>query len=157
MIPTQYPSTSPNVEAISLSDLFLARLQGDVSKTNPISPVQFIGQLEVGVTGTVLKPLTMHIPKPIILEAVATDSTNFSKLMRKKRLSRHQTEELNSLTNLWSELMQFFAQDEETLLEWISQPIPALEGQAPMSFMGSQFGRETIRNLLNVMRTGDFG
>lgn len=150
--------SAPKTEAGSkvLDDLFAARMEGQDKATIPTTPVNFIRVLRSGASGSVLKMVTQHIPKFVVVEAVGSDTTNFSKLFRKKHLSGKQTEELNDLTDLWQELRAFFNWDENLVKDWIKSPLPVLEGDSPEALLGSQYGRDTLRRLLSKMRFGEF-
>ena len=139
-----------------LSELFEARLDGKKTKSSIASPRVFVAQLEDGVSGSVLRKITQHIPKPVVVKTIGVDVTNFSKLYRKKHLSGKQTEDLNDLTALWSELITFFDNDETLVNEWINEPIPVLDGACPRDLLPSQYGRDEIREMLDAMKFGDF-
>ena len=139
-----------------LSQLFTSRVEGRALHPQPTSPKIFIGLIEYGVSGAILRTVTQHIPKPIVVDVVGSDPTNFSKLLRKKRLSPKQTEGLDDLTALWRELREFFAWDEESVKDWISRPLPVLEGLTASELMRSQYGRKTVREVLEAMKYGDF-
>ncbi|MAA94908.1 MAG: hypothetical protein CML22_06975 [Rheinheimera sp.] len=140
----------------ALADIFISRVESRSPQTNPVSPKMFISMLDQGVSGEVLRPVIKHIPKGVVVRAVGSDNTNFSKLLRRKRLTGRHTEDLNDLTKLWAELREFFNWDEELVKEWISQKLPAFEGATPSEFMASHEGREIIREHLEAMRYGDF-
>lgn len=139
-----------------LSQIFISRVESKEPVSRAGSSVQFVTLLNEGVSGTVLRPVIKHIPKPLVVLTVGSDQSNFSKLIKRKRLSGRQTEDLNDLTNLWAELREFFAWDEAMVKNWIEDPSPALDGMPPSSIMSSLEGRNIIREQLDVMRYGDF-
>lgn len=141
-----------------LSELFIARVVEEKTRATRarMSTMAFLDMLERGVDGSALKTLSKHIPKTIVVRTVGSDPTNFSKLIRKKHLSAKQTEELNDLTNLWQELREFFAWNDESVKDWISSPVPALEGTKPSELIASAFGRAKVRECLETMKYGDF-
>ena len=139
-----------------LSDLFSSRMENNMVEVAPVSPKTFVNLLNMGVSGTVLRTVTQHIPKSVVIDTVGTDPTNFSKLIRKKRLNPKQTEGLDDLTSLWLELRGFFDWDEESVKNWINSPLPALEGLKASELMGSQYGRKQVRRVLESMKYGDF-
>jgi uncharacterized protein (DUF2384 family) len=138
-----------------LSELFISRVEDKRAHKVHIGTKVFLELLERGVDGAVLTAVSRHIPKPIVVKTVGSDQTNLSKLIRKKHLSGKQTEELNDLTNLWQELREFFAWDEASVKDWISCPVPALEGTQPSVLIASAFGRAKVRECLEVMKYGD--
>jgi hypothetical protein len=139
-----------------LSRVFISRIESKVPQCRPGSPVQFVALLSQGVSGTVLRPVTRHIPKGVVVSTVGTDPSNFSKLIQRKRLSGRQTEDLNDLTKLWAELREFFDWDEAMVKAWIEEPLASLDGTSPSAIMSSPEGRDIIREQLDVMRYGDF-
>lgn len=138
-----------------LADVFESRMKSRSPKTLAVSPRVMVDLLCKGVQGDVLKRVVEHIPKVVVYGAVGTDSTNFSKMVRRERLTGRVTEELNDLTRLWAELRQFFNWDDELVKEWIEQKLPALDGAAPIELMSSQAGREIVKQQLDAMRFGD--
>ncbi len=139
-----------------LAEVFASRMQGNTPQSPALSPRVWVSLLNQGVRGDVLRHVVQHIPKAVVVSAVGTDSTNFSKLMRRQRLTGRLTEELNDLTKLWAELREFFDWDEALVKEWIDQKLPALDGATPSELMSSQAGREIVKQQLDAMRYGDF-
>lgn len=139
-----------------LVDIFLSRIASTKPISNTFSPRTFIQMMTRGVSGEVLSSVIKHIPKIIVIGTFDIDSTNFAKLIRRKRLSGSDTELLNDLTKLWAELREFFEWDNKMLNDWIGQQLPILDGGAPSEFMVSQEGRAVIRKQLNAMRCGEF-
>ncbi len=140
-----------------LSDLFLSRLTGSrqVRANVTQSTAQMISLLSQGVEGAVLREMSHHIPKIVLSSTVGTDASNLSKLYRRKRLSQKQTEELNDLTALWDELRTFFDGDTDLMDEWMTTPLPILEGQKVEDLMSSAYGRKRIREVIGEMAYGE--
>lgn len=139
-----------------LESLLVSRVTGVQENQVPyISLSDFIGMLEQGASGAVLKSIVQHIPRPVVIKAVGSDSTNFSKLF-KRRLSKKQTDEINDLSLLWQDLQDFFDYNPDFIKQWISAPLPALEGQQPANLMDSFYGRSKVRECLEAMKYGDF-
>jgi len=150
-------TSSTDDDAISLTDLFTQRIRGEQHfDVEAIDNILLVKALSGGVQGAVLRKLTQFMPKDVVMGAVGTDLTNFSKLVKRKRLTSMQTEELNDLTLLWKELNTFFDNDDEMVSEWINARLPAFEGETPKSLMKSQYGRRVVRDVLDTMRYGDF-
>ena len=152
---TATKSPEPKSEQV-LSRLFISRVESKTPQCRAGSPVHFVTMLSQGVSGDVLRPMTKHIPKGVVISTVGTDPSNFSKLTQRKRLTARQTEDLNDLTKLWMELREFFDWDESMVKAWIDEPLPALDGTPPSAIMSSAEGRDIIREQLDVMRYGDF-
>lgn len=140
----------------SLLEIFVARVEAGGVIEVIDRPSEFVSLLQAGVSGEVLRPVTKHIPKRTVANAVGADVSNFSKLYRRKALSGYQTESLNDLTELWAELREVFMDDEEMIKEWIEQPLPILDGAKPNDLIGSQYGRDVLRDRLDEMRSGEF-
>ena len=112
--------------------------------------------LNMGISGATLKSVAGIIPRSIVLQAVGTDTTNLSKLYRRKHLATWQSDSINHLSITWLEITDFFEQNNEDINEWLSTSLPALEGATPESLMGTMTGRQAISACLNTMRYGDF-
>ena len=143
-------------ESNVLAEVFVSRVQGKSPKNLSVSPRVWVSLLDQGVRGDVLRHVAAHIPKALVVRAAGTDVSNFSKLYRRQRLSGLVTEELNDLTKLWADLREFFDWEEDLVIDWISQKLPALDGATPSELMSSQAGREIVKQQLDAMRYGDF-
>ena len=139
-----------------LFELFKSRLESKTVADQPYSPWVFVELLKSGVRGTILQSLVKSIPEKVVLDALDTDKTNLYRLMRKKRLSPKQTEELNDLTAVWSELMSFFDNNKSSVRDWIIQSLPALDGGCVLDLISSHYGRNEVRLILEKMKYGDF-
>lgn len=139
-----------------LSQLFISRIESASPGNVTVSPRELVSLLEQGAEGVVLRAVIKHIPKGLVIRAIGSDEANFLKVIRRKRLTKHQTESLNGLTKLWAELRQFFDWDNGMVNDWISQHLPALDGASPLELMSSQEGRCIIRKQLEIMRFGNF-
>lgn len=124
---------------------------------NIIAPHQQAQLIQRGISGAVLRRISKHIPKHILINTVDSDKTNFSKLYKRKHLSKAQGDEVNDLSLVWSELREFFEYDDSDVHDWIATPLPILDGMTPDSLLDTFAGRVAIRNTLNKMRYGDFG
>ena len=147
---------SPLQTTIDLFDTFTSRVEENKELVPTGDPVLYVQTLHSGVKGRVLSRIVKHIPKPVVLDTVGTDSTNYSKLVKRAKLSAHQTEELEDLTTLWHEMRLFFEWDEELLNEWVSSSLNALGGTKPSELLGSGYGRKIIRQVIEEMKYGDF-
>lgn len=117
--------------------------------------VSLISLVRKGLPGNVIREISEYIPRKIIIEALGSDSSNLNKLY-KRNLSKNETDVVEDLTSLWAELRAFFHGDDEMLKQWISTPLPILDGEQPDALMDTIGGRNKIRQLLNKMRYGDF-
>lgn len=117
--------------------------------------LSLISRVRQGLPGSVIREIAEYIPRKIIIEALGSDSSNLNKLY-KRNLSKTETDVVEDLTSLWAELRAFFHGDDEMLKQWISTPLPILDGEQPDSLMDTIGGRNRIRQLLNKMRYGDF-
>lgn len=138
-----------------LQDYIVSRIESnDVTGAN-ISPVVFAAAISEGVNGRVLERMTKRLPKSLILKTLNTDSSNYSKLVRRRHLTPAQTDDLVDLAHLWRELRVFFG-DKSVVEEWLQTPMASLDGAAPSDLMNSQYGRNLIRARLDEMRFGEF-
>ena len=112
--------------------------------------------LNEGISGTTLKYVANIIPRKIVIQAVGSDTTNIAKLYRRKHLATWQSDGINNLSVTWLEVSNFFDQNKDDVNEWLSTPLPALEGATPESLMGTTTGRMAVSACLNRMRYGDF-
>ncbi len=108
-----------------------------------------------GMDGAYLQRLSERIPRQLLADTLGTETSNFSKFYR-RTLSKVQTDEINDLTLIWSELCCFFEDDAELLSEWLNTPIPALSGAEPMELLTTIVGRQSLRQTLLAMRYGEF-
>ena len=139
-----------------LTQLFISRVEDTKQMDSTVSPRMLIALLAQGVGGDVLPSITKYIPKSLVIRAIGSTPTNFSKLFYRKRLSKHQTEALYSLTKLWAELREFFVWNDCMVNQWINQQLPAFDGASPLELMSSQEGQELIKRQLQAMRYGNF-
>lgn len=112
--------------------------------------------LNVGISGLTLKYVATVIPRTIVIQAVGSDTTNLSKLYRRKHLATWQSDGINNLSLTWLEVSNFFDHNTDDVNEWLSTPLPAFEGASPESLMGTTTGRMAVSACLNRMRYGDF-
>ncbi len=54
-----------------------------------------------------------------------------------------------------SDLQVFFDNDEDMLQEWLTTPLPILNGKCPLKLLWSSSGRAELSNLLLAMRCGE--
>ncbi len=140
----------------AFSSLLLSRVSGSRKRKMPTMGLgQTVSMIREGIHGSVVKEMAEYMPKNILVSVLGTDPSNLSKLYN-KRLTRNQTNDINELSILWSELNEFFENDAQLINAWISLPMPALEGKAPAEIMDSGYGRQKIKECLALMMYGDF-
>lgn len=147
---------SPDSYNEMLGKFIVSRVSRKRKSVRLASPVVFSRAIRLGVSGSVLTKVVEHVPKRVVVTALNADSTNFSKLVNRKHLTRAQTDDLIDLVNLWAELREFFNDEESLVIEWLDMPIPALDGASPAELVGTQYGRDVIRERLDEMRYGEF-
>lgn len=138
-----------------LQEFIISRIENNEERGRPISPVFFAEAISEGVSGKVLTRMTKRVPKSLILTTLNTDSSNYSKLVKRKHLTAAQTDDLVDLAQLWHELRTFFVED-AFVKEWLQTPIAVFDGVAPAELMNSQYGRNLVRTRLDEMRFGEF-
>jgi len=152
---TALAQKNKDVEITELESIIEVRVLGR-GKAKVIAPQREAILIRNGVPGKILRVLTQTIPRYILIDTVDSDRSNFSKLYRKKHLSKSQGDEVNDLSLMWAELREFFDYDDTEVKEWVATPLPILDGMAPGSLLDTFSGRTAVRNTLNKMRYGDF-
>ena len=147
---------SAGPDNLILPKIFISRVEDTRQMDSTVSPRMLIALLAQGVGGDVLPTIIKYIPRSLVMRAIGSTPTNFSKLFHRKRLSKHQTEALYSLTKLWAELREFFVWNDCMVNQWINQQLPAFDGASPLELMSSQEGQELIKRQLQAMRYGNF-
>lgn len=120
-----------------------------------ISALEVTQLISKGIDGAVLQRISKQIPRAVLAETLGTDVSNFAKLYH-RTLTKPQTDEINDLTLLWSELREFFEDDRDLMDEWLNTTVPALSGARPRDLLSTFTGRQAVRAALDAMRCGDF-
>lgn len=126
-----------------------------------VEPSRLLTSIEIarlvrkGMEGAYLQRLCLRIPRQVLAETLGAEVSNFSKFY-KRTLSKVQTDEINDLTLVWSELRDFFDNDDALINEWLKTPSPALSGAEPIELLSTIVGRQTLRKNLDAMRYGEF-
>ena len=137
----------------NLEKVILARVSGGTDQKE--SYLIDRRMVPLGLNGLILTRLIKHIPRKVLAATVGTNVTNLSKYYS-RHLNAQQTDQLNDLSILWSELRVFFNDDKKLLLDWLESSVPALSWDRPFDILSSIAGRKDIYKLLSAMRSGDF-
>ena len=124
-------------------------------RSGPITALEVTQLISKGIDGAVLQRISKRIPRAVLAETLGTDVSNFAKLYH-RTLTKPQTDEINDLTLLWSELREFFEDDRELMDEWLNAAVPALSDAQPWDLLSTFTGRQAVRTALDAMRYGDF-
>jgi putative toxin-antitoxin system antitoxin component (TIGR02293 family) len=140
----------------NIDDLLRLRISREVKQ--PISRLMTAMLIsKQPASGETLKFISATIPKDVVAASLEINPTNLSKLYRRQALSRTQTEELDSLTQVWKDaLYGLFQGDEDTMIRWLETPVPALNGTTPRSLMGTLSGRRVLEGYIQDLRYGDY-
>tara|TARA_R110002167_G_scaffold298619_8_gene502935 strand:+ start:1002 stop:1448 length:447 start_codon:yes stop_codon:yes gene_type:complete len=138
-----------------LDNLLVSRFKGASEPELHIAMSDLVFMMNEGASGAILKSICKNVPKSIIIRAVGSDNTNFSKLFKRK-LSKQQTDDVYDLSTLWVEISRFFGNDSDMIAEWLNTPIPALENNRPEDLLDTSFGRQHVKLCLEAMKFGDF-
>jgi hypothetical protein len=120
-----------------------------------LTSIEIARLVHKGMDGAYLQRLCERIPRKVLADTLGAEASNFSKFY-KRTLSKVQTDEINDLTLVWSELCDFFDDDDELIDEWLKTPAPALSGAEPIELLSTIVGRQTLRKSLDAMRYGEF-
>jgi putative toxin-antitoxin system antitoxin component (TIGR02293 family) len=126
-----------------------------VGSSRLLTSIEIARLVHKGMSGAYLQRLCLRIPRQVLADTLGAEVSNFSKFY-KRTLSKVQTDEINDLTLVWSELRDFFDNDDALINEWLKTPSPALSGAEPMELLSTIVGRQTLRKNLDAMRYGEF-
>lgn len=140
---------------MTLDDIVLSRLgaEQDAVVTAPLLEATLD---EPRLVGNTLRVVVKTIPRELVAKTINVNSTNLSKLYKRKYLSRPQSEDISDLTAIWAEMRCVFMYDDELLDEWLNTSIPSLNGRSPIELVQSLSGRKVLREQLNRLCHGDF-
>ena len=143
------------IEAV-IEDRVFGVVQADPMRVVPsTSNIDIARMVQRGMDGAYLQRLCERIPRQLLADTLGAETSNFAKFY-KRWLSKVQTDQINDLTLIWSELCSVFEDDSELLDEWLNTPIPALSGAAPIELLTTIVGRQSLRQTLLAMRYGEF-
>jgi len=128
---------------------------GVIQRGKQPSSIEIARLVNNGMDGAYLRRLGERIPRKVIAATLGIAKSNLPKLY-KRSLSKVQTDEINDLTLMWSELVAFFDGDDELLDEWLESSIPSLSGSQPIELLGTIVGRQVLHKTLDAMRYGEF-
>lgn len=140
----------------NIDDLLRLRISREVKQ--PISRLMTAMLIsKKPASGETLKYISATIPKDVVAASLEINPTNLSKLYRRQVLSRTQTEELDSLTQVWKDaLYGLFSGSSEAMTRWLETPVPALNGVTPRSLMGTLSGRRVLEGYIQDLKFGDY-
>lgn len=111
------------------------------------------------ITGNVKKvedSLYLELPNNVINELSICESDTFTITVSKGQMQLMKYSNTDIPEVLYNELSSLFKGDEEVIAQWLQTPKALLENKAPIEFLNSERGIETILDLINRLRTGDF-
>ncbi|SOB77201.1 Protein of unknown function [Marinobacter sp. LV10R510-11A] len=140
----------------SIDDLLRFRVGN--AKARPVSRIVTAELISrAPASGGALHAIAKAIPRDVVAGSLDINPTNLSKLYRRKALSRTQTEELDNLTQVWTDALQgLFEGDKELMARWLDSPVPALNLNTPRQLMSSLSGRRVLEGFIQDIQYGDY-
>ncbi|WP_426359388.1 antitoxin Xre/MbcA/ParS toxin-binding domain-containing protein [Pseudocolwellia sp. HL-MZ19] len=99
--------------------------------------------------------LYLELPNNVINELSICESDTFIVTVSKGKMQLMVYSNTDIPAVIYNELLSFFKADEAIIAKWLQTPKNLLENKAPIEFLNSECGIETILDLINRMKTGD--
>lgn len=117
----------------------------------------FIDSIREGLDGRAAKELTEDagLTRAINAKIFRTDESNVARIFRRRALSSEQSEALLDTIKLIAYAIRVFG-DKAIALDWLSTPVPALNGNKPYELIDTFEGRAMIKNVLTYIEFGEF-
>lgn len=109
-----------------------------------------------GLPGDLVKEVVSGKPviRKMFIQGLHIDQSNASRLYRRKRLDKHQSEVIIDVLRIYDRACQVF-EDERLADDWLQADVPALRGR-PIDLMDTAEGRSWVLDTLERIETGDF-
>ncbi|OEE38329.1 hypothetical protein A1QO_02820 [Vibrio genomosp. F10 str. ZF-129] len=140
---------------MTLDDIVISRLDSSRQATSS-SWLAEATLDEQRLAGHTLRVVVKTIPRDLVAHTIDVSPSNFSKLYKRKHLSRVQSEDISDLTATWAEMRDIFMNQDKLIAEWLDSPLPSLNGRKPSDLLQTLVGRKVLREQLNRLRYGDF-
>jgi hypothetical protein len=99
--------------------------------------------------------LYLELPNNVISELSICESDTFIVTVSKGKVQLIKSSNTDIPEVLYNELSSLFKGDEEVIAQWLQTPKALLENKAPIEFLNSERGIETILDILNRLKSGD--
>lgn len=132
-------------------------LQGiDIPATVFESTLNFIRAVHEGLPGTVVRQAIGTLGhRELFVDILGVQSANLSRVYRRKRLDKADSESVLDLLRVVSEAIRVF-ESHEIADEWLSTSLPAMGGYRPIELCDTFEGRDLVRAALRKLEYGDF-
>lgn len=132
-------------------------LQGiDISPSVFDSTLNFIQAVQEGLSGVVVKQAIGVLGhRELFVDILGVQSANLSRVYRRKRLDKTDSESVLDVLRVVSEATRVF-ESRERADEWLATPLTALGGHRPIDLCDTFEGRDLVRSALRKVEFGDF-
>lgn len=116
----------------------------------------FIDAVRQGISGSVVRQAVETMDsRDVFLRILGTDSSNISRIYRRKHIDKTDSEEVLDTLRVYFEAVNLF-EDEAIAREWLRTPITALSHKAPVDYLDTFEGRSIVRATLARIDQGEF-
>ncbi|WP_256077956.1 antitoxin Xre-like helix-turn-helix domain-containing protein [Massilia sp. YIM B04103] len=125
-----------------------------------------INAIRSGVPALLVGDLSsiMNISRESLIDSLGLSRTTINrKAQHKQALSREESERVIGIQSLIGPVQSMVDMDNapdfdaaKWLACWLTEPLPALAGKAPASYMDTVEGQKYIGNLLNMVQSGAY-
>lgn len=120
------------------------------------SKMAFIKQSRDGIPGAWVKDLVSQTGlRSVFVSILGVRSENLSRVYRRKALGKDASEEVLDTVRVLEQAVAVW-ESKDAALEWMSTPIPALDGQRPKDIFDTFEGRRWVAQTLNKIEHGEF-
>lgn len=117
--------------------------------------LSYIETVRRGLPGKALQHAAALVGKSAISRALDVDLSNWSRQLKRPRLTEEQSEVVLDTLELYDVARQIFG-GQELAEEWMTSRIPAIGNQRPSDLVDTFRGRSLIRNALLMIKSGDY-
>lgn len=157
---------------VSVTGRLVATYRPKVVNVNPDAPDQmlfgaipstvfanrkaFIDVSRKGIPGRWVKSVVEATGlRETFLGILNVSSGNLSREYRKKALTKEASEEVLDAVRLLSQAVDVW-ESRELAIEWLKSPVPALDGERPITLLDTFEGRRWVSQVLNKIEHGEF-
>ncbi|ORT50939.1 hypothetical protein ST37_05950 [Vibrio sp. qd031] len=119
-------------------------------------PLTIAEALQIAASGKTIRVIVNILSKELVARGLGISSHDLSRLYRHKSLGTYQSEIVIGLYQIWGELIQLFNDQDELVIEWLSNSKRPLNDKAPIDLIRYAAGRDAVHDLMERMKSGDF-
>ncbi|GAA3973819.1 antitoxin Xre/MbcA/ParS toxin-binding domain-containing protein [Allohahella marinimesophila] len=120
------------------------------------SPKSYIEAVRQGLPGCTVKAAVDDFgDRDLFVRILNTTAPNLHRFYSKKSLGREASEELLDAFRLILEATSVWG-SKSAAKQWLSSPVPALDGERPIDLFDTFEGRRWVTGVLRHIETGDF-